>query len=32
VIVIFLGEELSKGMMRGRKGDKHCRISWFMEI
>jgi hypothetical protein len=25
-------EELSKRVMRGRKGDKHCRISWFMEL
>jgi hypothetical protein len=25
-------EEISKGVMKGRKGDKHCRTSWFMEI
>jgi hypothetical protein len=25
-------KELSRGVMRGRKGDKHCRTSWFMEI
>jgi hypothetical protein len=25
-------EEISKRVMRGRKGDKHYRTSWFMEI
>jgi hypothetical protein len=25
-------EEINKGVMKGRKGDKHCRTSWFMEI
>jgi hypothetical protein len=25
-------EELTRRVMKGRKGDKHCRISWFMEI
>jgi hypothetical protein len=28
----LLGEELSRGVMRGRKGEKHFRASWFMEI
>jgi hypothetical protein len=32
VINVLLGEELSRGVMRGRKRDKHCRASWFMEI
>jgi hypothetical protein len=25
-------EEISRGVMRGRKGNKHDRTSWFMEI
>jgi len=29
VYVDLLGEELSIGVMRGRKGGKHCRTSWF---
>jgi hypothetical protein len=28
----LLGKKLSKGVIRRRKGEKHCRISWFMEI
>jgi hypothetical protein len=32
VYVNILGDELSKGIMKGRKGEKHCRTSWFMEI
>jgi hypothetical protein len=28
----LLGEELSRGVTRGRKGEKHFRASWFMEI
>jgi hypothetical protein len=29
VYVDILGEELSVGVMWGRKGEKHCRTSWF---
>jgi hypothetical protein len=29
VYVDFLGKELSIGVMRGRKGEKHSRTSWF---
>ncbi len=29
VYVDILGEELSIGVMRGRKGEKHSRTSWF---
>jgi len=32
VYVDLLGEELSGGVMKGRKGEKHCKTSWFMEI
>ncbi len=32
VIDVILGKELSKGVTRGRKGDKHYRASWSMEI
>jgi hypothetical protein len=32
VYVDFLGKELNKGILKGRKGEKHCRTSWFMEI
>jgi hypothetical protein len=29
VYVDILGEELSIGVMRGRKGEKHSKTSWF---
>jgi hypothetical protein len=32
IYVDLLGEELNRGVMRGKKGEKHCRTSWFMEI
>jgi hypothetical protein len=28
----LLGKRAWKGIMKGRKGEKHCRASWFMEI
>jgi hypothetical protein len=26
------GEKASIGVMRGRKGEKHCKTSWFYEM
>jgi hypothetical protein len=31
-VYVDILEELSRGVMRGRKGDKHYKASWFMEI
>jgi hypothetical protein len=28
----ILGHELNRGVMRVRKGEKYCKVSWFMEI
>jgi hypothetical protein len=28
----LLGEELNRGVIRGKKWVKHCKSSWFMEI
>ncbi len=32
VYVDLLGEKARRGVMRGGKGEKHCKTSWFMEI
>jgi hypothetical protein len=32
VYVDLLGKRTRRGLMQGRKGEKHCRTSWFMEI
>jgi hypothetical protein len=31
-MLYFQDREVSRGVMRGRKGEKHCRVSWFIGI
>jgi hypothetical protein len=30
VYVDLLGKEIKQGIMKGRKGKRHCRTSWFI--
>jgi hypothetical protein len=32
MLLLLFKKRASMGIMRGRKGAKHCRASWFMEI
>jgi hypothetical protein len=31
-MLYFKDRKISKQVMRGRKGEKHCRASWFIGI
>jgi hypothetical protein len=32
IYVDILGLELNRGVMKGKKGEKHCKTSWVIEI